>query len=185
MKARGDSKLKVLPPARQAELFDHIEAHTLHQTKAWLAEDGLNTSIAAISEFREWYQIRRDYSRMEEDALTLAGVLKNQMPELAPEKLQAYGEALFNIMAVKKLDPKLYLDMQTAKHNAEMDHKKFDQRERELQLQKDKFEFNAARACLTHLPSLRTIAADTSLDQNAKLQAIRAKLFGQLPEESK
>ncbi|HEY1123751.1 MAG TPA: hypothetical protein VGE67_19190 [Haloferula sp.] len=51
-----------------------------------------------------------------------------------------------------------------------------------VSLQRDKFEFDAAKACLAKLPELRSIASDTKLDQDAKLKQIRLKLFGVLPD---
>ena len=55
-KARGDSKLKTLPEARQAEIYDYLVSHTGKDTKAWLHADGLDTSTGALSGFRVWYE---------------------------------------------------------------------------------------------------------------------------------
>lgn len=51
----------------------------------------------------------------------------------------------------------------------------------ELRLQREKFEFDAAKKCLEKLPQLKAIAADSGLDKEAKLRAVREKLFGPLP----
>jgi hypothetical protein len=50
-----------------------------------------------------------------------------------------------------------------------------------LQLQRDKFQFDAAKAALAQLPALRKIASDKSLDETGKLEQVRLKLFGVLP----
>lgn len=53
--------------------------------------------------------------------------------------------------------------------------------EKQLQLSMDKFQFDAAKACLAHLPALREIAKDPGMDDAAKLQAVRKRLFGEAP----
>lgn len=51
-------------------------------------------------------------------------------------------------------------------------------KERELSLSVDKFQFDAAKACLKVLPSLKAIASDKGLSELEKVQQIRLKLFG-------
>ncbi|HEX7860811.1 MAG TPA: hypothetical protein VF773_10820, partial [Verrucomicrobiae bacterium] len=52
-----------------------------------------------------------------------------------------------------------------------------------LTLDRDKFQFDAAAACLKKLPELKAIASNTKLDHDAKLTQIRMHLFGVVPEE--
>jgi hypothetical protein len=54
-----------------------------------------------------------------------------------------------------------------------------DLKERDLQLKRDKFEFDAAAAALKQLPALRQIAADKSLNEQDRLAAVRRRLFGE------
>lgn len=51
-----------------------------------------------------------------------------------------------------------------------------------LTLERDRFQFNAASACLKHLPTLRAIAGKTGTDQKEKIRQIRLALFGAAPE---
>ena len=47
-----------------------------------------------------------------------------------------------------------------------------------LRLSRDKFEFDASKAALSQLELLRGVAADASLDEDAKIAAVRRALFG-------
>lgn len=56
-KPRGDSKLKTLPPAVQAELFVQCRGKGGYEAaRAWLlAEHGVSTSAGSLSAFFGWY----------------------------------------------------------------------------------------------------------------------------------
>ena len=47
-----------------------------------------------------------------------------------------------------------------------------------LRLARDKFEFEAAKAAMAELPNLQAIAGNPDLDEDAKIAAVRAALFG-------
>ncbi len=49
---------------------------------------------------------------------------------------------------------------------------------RKLDLALDKFQFEAAKACLAVLPALKVISQDNGLSDGDKIDAIRLKLFG-------
>ncbi len=51
----------------------------------------------------------------------------------------------------------------------------------QLALARNKFEFDAAKAALSHLAELREIQRDGKLDDDAKLLAVRKRLFGEVP----
>jgi hypothetical protein len=53
-----------------------------------------------------------------------------------------------------------------------------------LNLERAKFEFSAAEACLAKLPELKTISSNSKLSLEDKITAIRRALFGQLPEDT-
>jgi hypothetical protein len=50
-----------------------------------------------------------------------------------------------------------------------------------VQLEREKFEFDAAKAALAKLPELKSIQDDRGLDEDAKLLAVRERLFGVVP----
>ena len=60
--------------------------------------------------------------------------------------------------------------------------KELDRKERELALSIQKFQFDGAQAALKHLSTLRSIAADRSLNSDEKIEAVRLKLWGTAPE---
>lgn len=75
------------------------------------------------------------------------------------------------------------------KAKAELEKAKLALRERaeqrqsgKLKFEIERFQFDAAQAALKHLPALRQIAASSSLDQRAKVEAARKKLFGDLAD---
>lgn len=51
----------------------------------------------------------------------------------------------------------------------------------QLSLDREKFQFDAAKACLKQLPQLRAIAAAPAINETDKIQAVRKLLFGTLP----
>jgi hypothetical protein len=83
---------------------------------------------------------------------------------------------------------KLDLEQETAQLRAASEQTKLElKREAEARMQaqfklsREKFEFDAAEACLKALPALRAIAGDPTLTMTDKIQAIRQKLFAVLP----
>lgn len=58
---------------------------------------------------------------------------------------------------------------------------KVDLKDKELLLGRQKFEFDAAKAALAKLPELNAIKRDSSLNEDAKLEQARLKLFGETP----
>jgi hypothetical protein len=189
-KVRADAVLKNLPEERQLEIFELLKEKSLAAARQHLREDGIRVSLQTLSEFYSWYALRMSLREAESDTENLLELIKQDAPELPEERLAAIGNALFNLRAIKSQDPKMFLAFQTARHNAEMDRLKFEQKEREiaqrekgLQLEREKFEFDAAKACLEKLPELKVIAA-SDVDENTKIEQIRLRLFGQLPEKT-
>lgn len=48
-------------------------------------------------------------------------------------------------------------------------------------LSREQFEFDAAKACLAHLPFLKSVAVRKDLSEAEKIQAVRQKLWGKPP----
>jgi len=135
-KPRCDSVLKNLPPERQREVIDLLNEKGLKQTKQHLAQDGIKTSVGALSEFFSWWSLRQQFQLLEQDTVTMMELLRKQAPELSEEKVETYGNAFFQLEAIKQSDPKTFLNYRTARHKAKMDRLKFDQREKQI-AQKD------------------------------------------------
>lgn len=58
---------------------------------------------------------------------------------------------------------------------------KVDLKEKELTLDRDKFQFDATKAALAKLPELKAIAANKNLSEDEKLEQARLALFGSAP----
>ena len=56
---------------------------------------------------------------------------------------------------------------------------------REIEQKLEMQQFDAAKAVLTHAKEIRSIVQDNSLDEAAKVERVRARLFGQAPADFK
>jgi len=139
---RGDAKLKKLPEDRQREIWDKLstKGETLKSVCTWLADDGLRVSRQTLSEFASWYSLRLTFKEHEGDSLNFMEFARKELPQMSEAKIQRLGNQYFQLQAIKKRDPVLFLDFSTAKHKAEMDQKNFKQRERELVMKQRRVE---------------------------------------------
>jgi len=104
-KARGDSKLKTLPPAVQAELFEQCKQSGGYKHAAtWLLDHhSVKTSTGALSKFFGWYPFSlsatASYAQQFEEELA-------KLPEMAgkAEQLSRIGQVGFEIMAMRTQD---------------------------------------------------------------------------------
>lgn len=148
-KTRPDARLKLLPSERQAEIYERLGKAGYDDVRGWLAQDGLRVGRTALAEFYSWYALRLTFQQTEADTENFLELLKRQLPELPAAKLTELGDTFFNLQAIKKQDPKLFLAMQGAKQKARMDQLKFEQRERQIALEERRIallEVKAARA---------------------------------------
>lgn len=183
-KPRADAKLLNLPEEQQAQLADWLLSGVpYHAARGMVSKEfGVSCSLSALSGF--WQEVcvpvllkrRSQAVRAAEgiaqeasrtpgrfDAATLDAIQQKAFEILvSPGAKPADVEAIVNL-ALKSRDQSLKAES--------------------LELQRDKFQFSAAEACLKHLPSLRTIAGNPKLDQRSKIDAIRRTLFGELPQE--
>ncbi|MCX6994150.1 MAG: hypothetical protein NT011_13550 [Kiritimatiellaeota bacterium] len=183
-KPRSDSKLLNLPEEKQAQLAEWLLSGVPYHQALKLIEKEfqLTTSFAALSAF--WTDVctpallaRRQQAvttadSVAADAKKMPGnfdaatidAIRQKAFELSVSPQAAPGEvkALFMLL-LKSRDQELKKD--------------------QLLLDKQRFEFDAAKAALAALPDLRAIAADKGLNENDRIDAIRRRLFGQIPDE--
>ncbi len=182
-KPRSDSKLLTLPEEQQAQIAEWlIGGLPYHKAKELIQKEyGLSTSFAALSAF--WTDVcshallaRRQQAvttadSIAADAAKMPGnfdaatidAIKQKALELAISPLAAPRDVKSLFMLItKNRDQELKAD--------------------QLRLDRDRFEFDAAKAALAQLPALRAIAGDHGMDDDAKLSAARKALFGQTPE---
>lgn len=137
-KPRGDSVLKTLPPERQAAIIEYLLEHTQPETREWLAADGVKTSNASLSEFYSWYQLRKQFSAVEQDTLTVIDLLRRKRPDLDKSELDDYAAEYFQLRALKLDDPETYLQWSTARSNARLKERALALEERRVKLLEEK-----------------------------------------------
>jgi hypothetical protein len=169
-KPNSNAKLKTLPEDRQAAIAEYALNHSLEETVKWLRSDGLPTSSAALSLFLSWFRLRSQLTRNESTVDTLLEKLQVARPDWTPQQIQQVGQAFFSALALEQQDPKTWFLTQQIGLKRE-----------QLNLDRDKFEFDAAKACLKQLPELKAISTNKSLSETQKVEQIRLKLFGTVP----
>lgn len=188
-KIRPEAVLKNLPPERQEALYDLIitPGQTLKSVREHLADDGIKVSQQTISEFRSWYSQRLQFMQWENRALTMMDLLRKTAPDLPEAKVSEYGASVFNLQAIEQNDPKTFLKIQTARHKAEMDKLKFQQKERQiaqrqetLELDKKRFQRETAELFLKWAADRRAKEIATSNESNAKkIERLGELMFGE------
>lgn len=185
-KPRSDAKLLNLPEEQQAKLAEWLlSGMPYHAAKALVerpAPDGfgLSVSLHALSSF--WAEVcaplllnRR--ARAVSTADAVAEEAGRQPGRFDAATIDQLKQKAFELSISPQADPKdvkaLFMLVLKARDQT--------LEERRIELDKDKFEFNAAEACLKHLPQLRQIASQAAASDTEKIQDIRKLLFGTLP----
>ena len=165
--------LKALPRERQAQIVTWIDETSRKAAVAQIQREfSLRVSVDAVSEFYCWWHFTRVLAEGAEFAAQLKRSLR-EMPalQLSLEELNRAAQVAFELDAIKN-----------KKFNSFILLRKLRQKDQELVLTREKFEYDAAAAALRHAVALREIARDQSKDFQAKLHAARLKLFGCAPE---
>lgn len=183
-KPRSDAKLLNLPEEQQAQLAEWLLGGTpYHEARALVKKEfGIETSLGALSHFFQTV-CTAHLIRRRQQAVGVAD-------EIAREAQSNPGR--FDAATVDALRQKA-LELAIAPMAAPRDvkalftllqkHRDQELKAETLKLDREKFEFNAAEQALAALSDLQQIARNPSLDERAKITAIRQRLFGQLPEE--
>lgn len=180
-KTRADSVLGTLPEERQAEIADHARDHTLDETVEWLKAGGLKCSRTALSLWLSSYVLRAQFKLADHDTLQFIDLLRTRRPDLPESELQQWGAEFFQMQAVKAGDSDTFLAFATARTKAKHDAATLNLKERQFTLDRERFEFDAASAAKKHAAEIKLISANSKLSEAEKIDAIRARLFGQLP----
>jgi hypothetical protein len=169
-KPNSNAKLKTLPEERQAAIAEYALDKSLAETVKWLREDGLVTSSAAVSEFLSWYRLKEQLAKNETTVSQMLEEIKQNDPSITQSQLEQAGQAFFSALAIEQQDSLTWKRVQDAKLRLGV-----------LKLNRDKFEFDAATACLKQLPELKAISTNKALSETQKVEQIRLKLFGAVP----
>jgi hypothetical protein len=167
-KPNSNSALKTLPPERQAAIAEYCRDHSLRNTAKWLADDGITTSIPALSEWFSWWKLAQ---RAEDRARKVDAFLieeKSLHPELTEVQLFDRGQRLFSMIAMAEEDAKNWTALQTVSLKRGL-----------LQLDREKFQTLAAEKMLDK--RLRQAADEINnrndLTRAEKIAAMRKAAF--------
>lgn len=105
-KPRGDAKLKTLPEERQREIIGKLQEpeQTLKTVRAWLREDGIETSETALSYFRDWWLLQESMRRRESTVLQVLEKAKSEDSSLSQGQLDTFGNLFFSALAIEEKD---------------------------------------------------------------------------------
>ena len=201
-KTRSDAKLLNLPEEQQAQLAEWLlDGMPYHIAKIKAQADfGVSVGLAAFSGF---YQevcvpqllVRRTRARetadqIGEDLASRPGnfdaatvdAIKQKAFELAisPQSNPKDVKALFVLLQKQRQQE---LDLQDAETARAFKDRELSAREDALALEREKFEFDAAKKVLEALPQVKQIAADPKLSDRDRITEIRRALWGSLPED--
>jgi len=185
-KQRSDSKLAALPEAQQAQLAEWLMGGMPYHLAAAQVEKewGVSVGLKAFSNF--WNEVCSPLLLARRQKFGAIATQRNQAIDKNPFQfskatIDALEERALEYATRPDADPKkvkaIYsLVLKARDQELDKEHLTFD---------REKFTFDAAKACLAKLPELKSIAADPKLTDTARIDAVRRTLFGKLPEVSK
>lgn len=183
-KPRGDSVLKTLPEPRQREIAEHAQAHTLAETAAWLAKDGLKVSGYQLSTFLSWWRSRQFFGANEATAEAIKEQIAREVQGLSDAELDELGQKAFSLLAIREENLDGFVKVRTAVSKAKFEALKVEIRQaaearlrEKAKLDREKFEFDASAECLKRLPDLKAVSDAPRLTPEEKQAAIREILF--------
>lgn len=185
-KARSDSKLKNLPAERQEQILELFSGRSLQEVRDELRNDGLHTSVTALSEFYSWFQLQQQFKEDESTAEDLLEQLKREVPEITDEQLDLIGQRTFSLLAIRRQDPETFLKVRSARFKGEIEKAKLDLRERAearhreaLVLERQRFQRETCDLFLKWFEDQRAKEISTSGESNAsKIERLGQLMFG-------
>ena len=192
-KPRADSKLKTLPEERQAAIIEFMASHKLTETVKWLREDGLDTSVAALSDFYSWRQLRQQFAEDETTTESLLEQLKREVPNVSDEQLDEIGQRTFSLLSLRRQDLSGFMKVRTARTKGEIEKEKLrlkqvaeERMQGSLTLQRQKFQRETCELFLKWSADqkAREIASGNG-SNSEKIEQLGALMFGEDWKEAK
>jgi hypothetical protein len=191
-KPRGDAPLQNLPREMQDKIIRHAEKTTYVATAEWLKRKGIDVLDITVKRFRKWYYQRLRREMGEAMAWDQVGQAIANDPDMSEQELAAMGRKAFASLAISTKDAVNWARQQLVRQRElkiDLEKKRVGllkdrmvHFEGQLKLAREKFEFDAAEACLKKLPALKAISNNASIDSSEKIKQIRLALFGSAPE---
>ena len=178
-KIHPEAVLKLLPAEKQEAIISYLDGdsecgvkgHSYVKASAWLRADGITASPSSLRNFWSWWHLQQ---RLDQNAAATEAVVSRGREEgwiKTAEEAQLAGQSFFTQLAIAQQDNLGFVRIlreQTRKQIAKTD--------------REKFEFDASRACLKAAAAIKTVSADNTLDESGKIDKVRQLLFGELAE---
>lgn len=187
-KPRSDAVLLNLPEEQQCKLADWLLSGVPYHEAKILAEKEFGVSLKSLSPFKEfWQQVCQPHLLARRSrSLGAAGV--------RAEEAAKHSGAAFDTATLDALRQKAYELAESPGAEAKevkavmmllLKARDQDFEREKLAFDRQRFEFDAAQACLKQLPELKAISSNRGLNQTEKVEQIRLRLFGTLSEAEK
>jgi hypothetical protein len=138
-KPNPNNPLNTLSEDQEAEVGEYVRTHTLAKTVAWLASQGVKTRATALSDWYRRWSLQQQLRAAELRADRFRHWLAESFPKLSQWELDRRATVVFQTEAMQAGDARTYLSFATARHKAKMDKVKFDQRERAMTQDREKW----------------------------------------------
>lgn len=185
-KTRSDAVLKNLPPDQYEALVDWLLAGAPYRVIRQRLRDEFDVEIRSDSALSEFWSSecsaalvarRKRACDLADDVASAAEATPGRFDSAT---IDALKQKAFELAIAPQSDPRDVKNLFTLVLKARSQ----DLDEQQIALARDRFEFDAAKAALAALEDLRQIAGDRSLDESARVDAVRRRLFGVIPEEA-
>ncbi|QBG47833.1 hypothetical protein EGM51_10675 [Verrucomicrobia bacterium S94] len=180
-KPRSDSKLLNLPDEDQAQAYDAVKRLGYTKARLWIAENlGVKVSTGALHAAYQYWAQQESENRILQavtGADAILGAAADNLPRIDQAMEAALKQAAFEAVLTKDEDGLTKLT------NVLLRIQKAALDEKQLELQIDRFQFDAAKAALDNVATLKSIQSDRSMSSDDKITAARRKLFSVIPED--
>ncbi len=190
------TKLGSLTPAQKDEFASWLLDENLSQRDAAVRfKEAFGFSICQGTVKNFWYKecVPRKLLRSAAAAKSVQTVATSLKTDWQDANAQLLGQRVFETLASPEVDVKVVTALgavlekiktraiheQTLKARLASEKRREAQRERQLALAREKFEYDAVEAALAQAPAIRTITADGALSSDEKREQVRRLLFPQ------
>jgi hypothetical protein len=182
-------------PDSRAPLFS-LPAEQQAMAEGWLCEENVSYAVfqkrcakefgrtpsnGAITDFYRAAQRKRNLAEILRSASQANVVVKElgkDSAETSKAIMQIAGQMAFNSALINARGEKPDLDTLRKVMDVYLSTRKDDREAGKFYLEREKWEFDVARTCLHHHAELQKISANSALDEDARILAIRHRLFG-------
>ena len=181
-----ERKSKLKPYADRLDQWFGVEGLTIQEVQEKLWQDcSLRVSSGHLS---EWWE-ERSRKQVQEKLLGQIASGAQQCKEVEKEfgrnpsaeletLIKVHRVLILKLATQANVQPEL-LELVTEMMKPVLEFAKLQEKKADRELDRDKFEFNAAKVCLLKLPELKRLASDASLDNDARIAAARKIVFGE------